>query len=223
MDIEASSSSSLSNPSEPCTKTLLPYEYLYDNPFSDSDLSEISKKVQKMLWEIHLRCIRNRPAHWMALCDCMDDVALHLLRQPLAEQLAGCKHAGVRDMLQATNLTELGEEGRKLLWMCIDFLILQRDNWERNRMAVTTKVPEETFPSIFCFLHKALGIGPGDGYDYAVVTFLECRAKTMEHGCAIRCGWLEENVEDGLWPREPSTENVAFIKGFLATWDGTLN
>lgn len=123
-------------------------------------------------------------------CDCCDSSVYDLANMSLEERLNGTDNEGMRDVLRATSLSDLGDKGKQLVDWCIDFLIFARKDIDFPK-----KNPENhsfhrnKYICIWSFIYNFLGIPQDSGYDYWLLSFLEWNG-LMEHGSGIRCGWL---------------------------------
>lgn len=64
----------------------------------------------------------------MRFCGCSDDSVFELAKLPLAKRLEGTDPPGMRDILSCKDhlVANLGEEGKKLVEMCVDFLLFNQ-------------------------------------------------------------------------------------------------
>ena len=125
-------------------------------------------------------------------CCCCDDSVFELARMSLTERLNGTDNEGMKDVLMATSMNDIGTKGSELVEWCIDFLLLMKKHEGgidiKKRNPDQKKMHLNKYITIWSFIYDFLKIPKGSGYDYWLLSFLEWN-KFLDHGGGIRCGW----------------------------------
>ena len=130
----------------------------------------------------------------LRICDCCDDSIVDLrqnlwflqgneladrVRKDLGKISPNFEHVdGIINML-CNKPDDLDENGRRLLVMLTDYLIIAREKRDE----------EKYLPSIWDFIYGCLQLPRNCGYDYFLMCYLDTY-EIMEHGSGIRCGWI---------------------------------
>lgn len=125
-------------------------------------------------------------------CGCCGDEIQKLAKLPIEKILEGTNNQGMKDIIQAKTINDLGEKGKELVEWCIDFLLLQ----QQSGWTFPKKIPTQggivmdynKYITIWSFVYDFLGISKASAYDYWLLCFIENNG-LMEHGAGIRCGW----------------------------------
>jgi len=128
-------------------------------------------------------------------CGCCDDSVKELAKLTLEQRLQGTDNEGMKEVLVADNMANLGPKGLELVNWCIDFLLFGDLGRNFDFLKTDQSGPHRSkYITIWSFVYDFLKIPKDSGYDYWLLSFLEW-SNIMEHGSGIRCGWLNSNFK----------------------------
>lgn len=141
-----------------------------------------------------------------SFCGCSDNSVFDLARKSVDDRVNGTNNLGMRDIMLCKNhdIKNLGENGIKLIELCVDFLIFARENIN-FRKKNTNCVHKDKYITLWSFIYSYIGLEQNGGYDYWLMNFLDWNS-ICEHGSGIRCAWFNSDKSNPYYERVLSDE-----------------
>lgn len=150
----------------------------------------------------------------MRFCGCSHDSVFILAKKPIDERLNGTDNLGMKDIINCKNndIKNLGADGLKLVELCVDFLIFDKENVSFPKRAPNS-FHSNKYITLWSFIYSYIGLQQNGGYDYWLMNFLEYN-NICDHGSGIRCAWFNDNENNSYYGRILSDE----VKQSIFNW-----
>lgn len=145
------------------------------------------------------------------LCGCCNESLFELCKLPLQDRINGTENINMKNILQCDNIVDLDNESKKMIDLCVDFLLFCENITDYN-VDFRNK-----YISIWRFIVDYLGIMKNSGYDYYLMMYLEWNL-ICEHGSGIRCAWFSKDESNPYYGRVLSEE----LKNEFIVWCNNL-
>lgn len=142
----------------------------------------------------------------MRLCNCSDNSVYQLAGKSIDDRSNGTDNLGMKDIINCKNndIKNLGPDGLKLVELCADFLIFDKENMNFPKRQ-TNSIHKNKYIALWSFIYSYIGLQKNGGYDYWLMNFLE-HVNICEHGSGIRCAWFNDNESNPYYGRVLSDE-----------------